>query len=356
MDIYVLNGLNGKLDVISTYESVIWNVQYFGQNDFELVVSATNSNINLLKPGAYLVRDNDMHENTYENVMVVQNYKLDFDVERGWVLTVTGKGLKNDLLKRRIVWAQTNLSGLAEVAIRQVITDNIITPANSDRKIDNFIFDTLNNFSETIEMQLLGENIATWIEEICTTYGYGWDIYIKDNKYVFKLYKGTDRSYDQDEVPPVIFSPEYDNLLTSSYEFNMNEFKNAALVGGEGEGTSQRVATVGTTTGLNRYEAYIDGSSVSSNGEIITLETYLQMLEEFGQTQLNQTAFVEKFSGDIDPNGLYTINQDYYLGDIVQIDNENGISAVTRIIEIIYAEDENGFSVVPTFTEWEVND
>lgn len=355
MDIYVLNGLNGKSAIITSYESVIWNMQYFGQNDFQLIVSATTENINLLKPGAYLVRDIDITENEYQNIMVVQNFKLDFDLEKGWVLTVTGKGLKNDLLKRRIVWARTNLSGLAEVGIRQVITDNVINPIDSNRKIDNFVLDTINNFTETIEMQLLGENLATWLEEICVTYGYGWDVYIKNNQYVFKLYKGINRSYDQSEVTPVVFSPEFDNLLTSSYDYNMTEYKNAAVIGGEGEGVDQRFAYIGTTAGLNRYEAYIDGSNVSSNGEIITLETYIQMLQEYGQTQLNQTAFVEKFSGDIDPSGLYSINQDYFLGDIVQVDNENGISAVTRIIEIIYAEDENGSSTVPTFTEWEVN-
>lgn len=355
MDIYVLDGLNGIADIVETYESSIWNVQYFGQNDFQLVVAATAKNIDLLKPGAYLVREVDMLDQTYNNVMVVQDYKLDFDLEKGWMLTLTGKGLKNDLLKRRIVWTQTNLTGLAEVGIRQVITENVINPSDSNRQIENFILDTINNFTDVIEIQLLGENIATWLEQICTTYGYGWDVYINNGQYVFKLYKGTNRSYDQSEVTPIVFSPEYDNLLTSSYSHNMTDYKNAALIGGEGEGTNQRTATIGTSSGLSRYEAYIDGGSVSSNGEIITVEQYTKMLEEYGQTQLSQTAFTEHFSGDIDPGGMYIINEDYYLGDIVQVDNENGISAVTRIIEIIYAEDENGSSVVPTFSEWEVD-
>jgi hypothetical protein len=355
MDIYVLDGLNGIADIVETYESSIWNIQYFGQNDFQLVVAATAKNIDLLKPGAYLVREVDMSDQTYNNVMVVQDYKLDFDLEKGWMLTLTGKGLKNDLLKRRIVWTQTNLTGLAEVGIRQVITENIINPSDSNRQIENFVLDTINNFTDVIEIQLLGENIATWLEQICMTYGYGWDVYINNGQYVFKLYKGTNRSYDQSEVTPIVFSPEYDNLLTSSYSHNMTDYKNAALIGGEGEGTNQRTATIGTSSGLSRYEAYIDGGSVSSNGEIITVEQYTKMLEEYGQTQLSQTAFTEHFSGDIDPGGMYIINEDYYLGDIVQVDNENGISAVTRIIEIIYAEDENGSSVVPTFSEWEVD-
>lgn len=356
MDIYVLDGLSGVTDIISTYQSCIWNVQYFSQNDFQLVVNASTNNVNSLKPGAYLVRDVDMSEGEYHNVMVIQKYQLDFDSEKGWLLTLTGKGLKNDLLKRRVVWSQTNLSGNAEEGIRQVITDNVISPSDSDREIDGLVLDDLQGFTDTIEIQLLGENIADWLEEITTTYGYGWDIYIKDSQYVFKLYKGTDRTYNQSAVTPVVFSPEFDNLLSSSYTYNMDEYKNAALIGGEGEGTAQRTATIGTATGLNRYEAYIDGGSVSSNGEIITVEQYTTMLEEYGQTQLDQTAYTQSFSGEIDPAGIYAINEDFFLGDLVQIQNEKGIQATPRIVEIIYAEDASGSSVVPTFSEWEVSE
>lgn len=352
MDLYVLDGLNGVSDIISSYQSCIWTTQYFGQGDFQLVVNASTKNVDILKPGAYIVRDMDVGEDEFNNVMVVQGYKLDFDTDKGWLLTLTGKSLKNDILKRRIVWSQTNLSGTAEEGIRQVITDNCISPSDTDRAIDDLILDTLNGWEEEIEQQLLGENIAEWLEEICTTYGYGWDIYISGGKYVFKLYKGVDHTYNSQS--PVVFSPEYDNLLSSSYEYNLDGYKNAALVGGEGEGTSQRTATVGTATGLNRYEMYVDGSSVSSNGEIITLETYLKMLQEYGQTELDQTAYTETFSGDIDSIGLYVLNRDYFLGDIVQIVNELGISATPRIVEIIYSEDENGVTVLPTFNQWEV--
>ena len=179
-------------------------------------------------------------------------------------------------------------------------------------------------------------------------------MYIANGKYVFDLYKGTDRTYDQDEVAPVVFSPEYDNLLSSSYTYNMADYRNAALIGGEGSGTSQRTTSIGSSAGLDRCEMYVDGSSVSSNGEIITVDQYLAMLQEYGQTQLINTAYTENFSGNIDTNGLYVINEDFFLGDLVQIENEKGIQATPRIIEVIYAEDESGSSCVPTFSKWEV--
>lgn len=354
MDVYILDGLNGKTDIISDYESVIWNVQYFDLNDFQIIVPATEKNINKLKPGVLLVRDVDMTSTGYYNVMVIKNYVLDFDIEKGWFLTITGKGLKS-LLSQRIVWERTNLTGLAEAGIRQVITDNVINPDDTKRKINNFVLDPSNGFDETMELQLFGENIADWLVEICKTYGFGWDVYIKDGDYHFKLYKGVDRTYNQNVVVPVVFSPEYDNLIASTYEYNVENYQNAALIGGEGEGAEQRTTTIGTAEGLQRFETYIDGGSVSSNGEPITVETYLNMLQEYGQNQLDQTAFTQKFSGDIVPEGLFIINRDYFLGDIVQIENEKGIKATPRIIEIIYAEEEGGSSVIPTFSEWEVN-
>ena len=354
MDLYVLDGLNGIQNIINSYQSIIWNVQYFDKNDFQAIVPATKENLEAIQVGSYLVRGDDISGATFKNVMVVENYQLDFDAENGWLLTVTGKGLKN-IVGQRIVWQQTNLSGFAETAIRQVITDNIISPTDPKRVIDDFVLSEPKGFTEEIEIQLFGENIADWLVEVCKTYSFGWDVYIDSGKYIFELYKGTDRTYNQTDVPPVVFSPEFDNLLSSSYSYNKESYQNAALVGGEGEGTDQRTATVGTAEGLERFEAFIDGGSVSSNGEIITVETYTRMLEEYGQTQLDQTAFTQNFSGEIEPDGMYQINKDYFLGDLVQIENESGIKATPRIIEIIYADDENGTSVVPTFSEWEVN-
>lgn len=350
MNIYVLDGLNGIVNLIDTFESVIWNVQFYDVNDFELTVPGTQKNIQTLVEGALLVRDFDISEDGYHNVMKIQNREITFDIEKGWIMTVTGGGLKT-ILKQRIVWAQTNLTGSVESGIRSVITENIINPSDTDRTIDDFILEEAQGFTDTFDIQLLGENIADWLVELCPVYGFGWDVYIKEGKYVFTLKKGVNRTYDQSAVMPVVFSPEYDNLFTARYIYEKADYKNAALVGGEGEGTAKRTATIGTATGLDRYETYIDGSGVSSNGEIITVETYMAMLQDFGIQQLSGTMFTESFEGAINTEGIYKINEDYFLGDIIQIDN-GLIAATSRIIETIYCEDANGNSLTCTFSNW----
>ena len=354
MDIYVMDGLNGPIDLIDTFSSVIWNVQWYGPSDLQLVVPGTDRYISLLTRGRLLVRDVDMSANgTYKNVMKITGRRLDYDAEKGWTLTVRGSGLKS-IAEQRVVWTQTNLSGSVESGIRRVITDNLISPELSARTISGLSLASTVGITDTFEAQLLGENIAEWLETVCKTYGIGWDVYITNGGYVFELKKGTDRSYDQSAVTPVVFSPEFDNLASASYDEAAGGYKNAAVIGGEGEGTNQTIATIGTATGLERYEEYIDGSSVSSNGEIITQATYVQLLKDYGAEQLAEaTAEKDKIDGSIINNGLYVLGVDYFLGDLVQISNMHGISGKSRIIELIYAEDSNGASLVPTFSEWE---
>lgn len=353
MDIYVLDFTAQIIDMIDIFESIIWTVQYFDTGDFELVVPATRKNIDLLQKDRLLCRDKDHDKDSFYNVMIIENIKIVSDWENGDEMTVSGRSVKS-IIGRRVVWKQTNLTGNVETGIRQVITENIINPEDEKRKIDNFVLDEPVGITDTFDIQAMGEDLDEWIMSTCQTYGIGWDVYIKDKKFIFKLYKGVDRSYNQKERLPVVFSDEFDNLLASTYTYERTEFKNAALVGGEGEGVNQRTTTIGDSIGLERYEAYIDGSSVSSNGTIITEEQYYKMLQDYGKSELSSTSFTESFEGNIVPDGNYVLNQDYFLGDIVQVINEYGISATPRIIEIIESEDENGTSTVPTFSTWEV--
>lgn len=353
MDIYVLDSSAEIVDLIPNFQSCIWTVQYFNVNEFELVVPATVKNIESLQKDRFLCRDKDRDGDTWKNVMVIENVKVVADYENGDTITVSGRGLKS-IVGRRVIWKQTNFTGKVEMGIRQVVTENIIAPSDEKRKIENFILNDMAEITDTFDVQVLGDNLAEWITSICQTYNIGWDVYIENGKFVFTLYKGADRSCNQEEYSPVVFSPELDNLVASTYTCNRAEYKNAALVGGEGTGITQRTTAIGDSKGLERYETYIDGSSVSSNGAIITEKQYYKMLQDYAKDELNTTAFTESFEGNVIPDGGYTLNKDYFLGDIVQVVNEYGIKATPRIVEVIESEDETGTSIVPTFSTWEV--
>lgn len=352
MNLY-LCGLSGITDILESFESIIINVQFFECGDFQLICPYSDFLYNLLSIGKYLVREDDViSRDEFHNVMVISKQVITFDPDKGWRLEVSGSGLKK-IIGQRIIWNQTNFEQEnVETAIRQVITENIIDPADPDRKIDNFILDNAVGFTDVFDAQLFSENLSEWMISVCTMYGYGWDVYIKNGNYIFTLIEGTNRSFESDD--PVIFSEEFENIGSIEYEYDRSDYHNVGLVGGEGEGSSQVVTYVGSGSGLNRHEAYIDGGDVSSNGEIITMETYISMLKTYGQEQLTSSQFVQKFEGELILNGLYEFGKDYFLGDYIQLIFK-GISAKSRIIEMIYSEDANGSTLLPTFSDWEVS-
>ena len=56
------------------------------------------------------------------------------------------------------------------------------------------------------------------------------------------------------------------------------------------------------------------------------------------------------FEGQIEPDGSFSLNTDYSLGDVVTVKNEQGLGGNCRILELMYSDDgENGFRIYPTF-------
>ena len=355
MDIYVFNKQYTPIAVIDSFVSIIWTTRYFTNGDFELYLQAKEGLLDILQEGFYLVREQDMDDNgVMKNVMIIESREVVTDAEDGDNLIITGKCLKS-LLKRRVVSEQTVLQGTVLNCLKQLVNECIINPTVAARQISNFAFGT-DTFTDTTKMkkQVTGTNLAEVFEEICTAYGIGYDIYLNAGTFYLYFYKGVDRSYDQNLIPHVVVSESFDNLLSSDYKQSKEDFANVAYVAGEGEGNARKKKMVGTATGLDRYEVWVDARNASSNeGEISDAE-YMAMLQADGEEQLAEMNVTTMLSGEIINGVSFQINEDYFLGDIIQFENNYGISAATRIIEVIYNEDETGVNVIPTFAEMEV--
>lgn len=357
MEIYVFNKDLDTIGLIDNYQSVIWTTRFFDTGDFELYLPVSMDLIELLKEDNYLCRSSDItvsgNDTIYKNVMIIENITIKTDVENGNYLTVSGRSLKN-ILSRRIIWQQTNLTGHVELCIRRMVEENAVTPIIAERKIKNLEMGGLLGLEDTIDMQVTGDNLCEVIAEMCKQYGIGFDIYIINKNFRFELYVGENRSYNQEKNPYVVFSSDYENLLNTEYKFLKQDFKNVALVAGEGEGLERKTTVVGTATGLDRYEKFVDARDVSSNNGEYTEEEYIKMLEDRGHKSLEESKAVQSFDGSTETRISYELNKDYFLGDIVQVINEYGIEASPRILEIIESEDENGRSIIPTFSTLEV--
>ena len=366
--------------LIDVFSSSIWTNGYNTSGDCELAIEASTENLKKIQECKYIIREDDD-----KMACTITNIELDTDEENGDKLIIKGTDTK-EILNQRIVAEQTNFSGLVEDYIRELITDSIISPSNSDRKISNFKLADKVGFTETISEQTTYDYVGEKIQELCQQYGWGYKVIIEDGYFVFYLYEGEDKS------EYVEFSPDSDNISTTSYSQDNSNIKNVAIVAGEGEGTDRVKTTIGEGEGIDRYELYVDARDVSStvdydelvesypdgtevtkndviyyqvdgvniailtkddDGEVTTTQlcddTYEESLKSRGYEKMTDYTSVTSFSGEIIEGYNYTYKEDYNLGDIVMIKNEYGISAKVRITEITECYDENGYTMEPTF-------
>ena len=348
MKIVVVNRSFERIGMIEN-ASVIWASRYYKCGDFQLKFTSTNENLELIKSGYFIVRDDDE-----DNVGIIEDFYISKNESDGGKVIVIGK-FAPMLLGKRIIEKQTQMYGNVESNIKNLINANVINPDKSCRVIDCVELAPKNpNITEKINMQTTGDNLLTKIEEINETYGLGFKMPMIDNKLKFTMYKGVDRSYNQTANPWVIFSDVYDNLKEPEYSYQTSEYKNVFLIATEGEGLDRKTLwgsaqdNESEITGLDRNEIYVDQRNMSSNEEDITEEEFLEQMNEEGKTNL--TTISEAFSGAISTQG-YEYKKHYFLGDIVtiQVKEWNNIYANVRIIEAIESEDENGKVLTLTY-------
>ncbi len=332
-----------RLAIVDDYSSFIWATRYYTSGDFQLIVDANIKNKSLFQKDYYVVRDDD------ENVGIIEDIKIERNEDAKEILIVKGRFL-DSIIGRRIIAVQTTVSGKISACIEQLLNDNIINPDDSDRQISNF---TINSYeiSTTMQAQYTGKNLLDTISTICETYGIGYKVTLNyDHEFVFQLYEGVNRTYDQSVNTWVIFSDTYDNLLSSSYEENYRTMVNAVLVAGEGEGLDRKTAwaTRSNATGINRYEMYKDQRNIRSDDGEIPEEEYTELLKESGKESL--TSYTTAFTGSVFFDNI-EYKTDINVGDLCVIENSNwGIYINTRLVEVIESVDESGdYSIVPTF-------
>lgn len=355
MDLFVLDQNLEAIAIVDTYNSLIWTDRYQECGDFELYRSISKELLEYIKQDYYLVN------NESEHTMIIEKLLINSDPEEGNHITVTGRSLES-ILDRRIIWGLKTISGNLQNGIKTLLEENIISPEDPDRKIDNFVFEESTDPAITelgIDAQYTGDNLYEVIKKICVERGIGFKVTLNDQKqFVFKLYAGVDRSYEQVERPHVVFSPSFDNIVDSNYIESKSSLKNVTLVGGEGEGSERKYVTVGSESGLNRRELFTDARDISSDvgdGKVLTEAEYNAQLEQRGKEDLAENTDVVSFEGQAETSRMFVYGRDFFNGDIVQVADEYGHEIQARVLEIITSEDEQGRSVYPTFSTDNLN-
>lgn len=344
MNFHILDQNFNAIKVLDSYKSFIWTDRYATYGDFELYTPAETSKL------SYLKEDNYIWCAESEHLMIIESVDIQTSSEDGDFFIVTGRSLES-ILDRRIVWGSETINGNLQNGIKTLIDKNIIASVWPNRNIPNFIFQASTDTritSLTLSAQYIGDNLYDVISGVCKEHDIGFKIILNsENKFVFSLYAGEDRSFSQDKNPYVVFSPTYENLFSSNRRQSSKDVKNTALVYGEGEKT----VSVGLGKGLARKEIAVDASDVqkeTSEGPISD-EEYEKILITRGTEKLTETKPIDEFDCEVDPYGVFRYREDFFIGDVVQIEDGYKNQGKSRITEYIMSSDDSGYSEYPTF-------
>jgi len=318
------------LGIIEKYSSMQWLRRYSTAGQFEL-----HCPYNTLLVPENIVK-NGSEAGVIESVIITEA------PDQGVMAEVHGR-LMLSLLSRRILWGLAAYRLAAENVIRQLVIDNTA----GDRTLGITVA-AAQGYTGNIGYQNSYGNLLEEVSAIAEFAGLGLNISFPDK--IFSVYKGLNRTSSQSTNPRAIFSRQFENVLSSEYAYDKKEYKNVALIAGQGEGEERLTTTIGTAIGLDRHEMYVDARDIGPGAALDPIDepTQLLMLAQRGNEKLAENKTTEAFTSIVDPNGNLKYKSDYDLGDIVEV-RDLGIITQPRITEIKEIYENGGMVLELTF-------
>lgn len=377
MEFMVLDKNYDAIAMIDTFTSAIWTVRYDEAGDFELCTPVRLDYIQAIQIGNYLWSKES------DRLMIIETVEIATDAENSPQLTVTGRSLES-ILERRIITSGITFSGNVQSIIISMLNSEVIN-TSANRKIPNFSYKTSTDpriTGTSMEFTARGENLYDMICSLCQECKIGWKVLPKGaGGFEFELFVGTDRSYDQNANPYVVFSPSFENLLNSNYIKSYKAYKNSVYAVGtyqkeviiknkykddNGEWVVEEQTTYeedevaawgfsedSEPTGLARREIFVDNGGVNDGEQGGAYSVWNAINKQKGLTELATHQTTTAFEGELEATRQYVYGEDFTIGDIVQIQNEYGIEGTVYISEIVFSHDASGIAITPTFTSTE---
>lgn len=289
MDICVLNDHYELVQVVDQFDSFCWTDRYNEAGEFELQALANITILSYIQKGLYLkIQDSD-------RLMLIDTVEFTSDVENGDHLKATGQSLER-ILKWRIILNEITLDGPFQEGIMRLLNDNIIDPQDSKRMFPIITFKESNDpaiTDLTVNITFKGETLYDAISDLCKAYNIGFRMLPDYTNYgfIFELYSGIDRSYNQEKLPQIVFSPEYENIIDSSYIDSDQDTANIAYVVNETDAITLEIFNSDAAPeGRGRKELYVNSSAKKPH-----VEAY-----ESAESYINRDDFKDIYESEFD--------------------------------------------------------
>lgn len=229
-----------------------------------------------------------------------------------------------------------------EGVVRSYVTSNVISPADSTRAQYPIVLGTDNNYGDTVTVRTRYKNLAEEITSVLNPNNLGWrlDLDFTQNKIVFKVLAGVNRTAGQSTNARVLFGTKYGNLAKFEKVVDTLSSRTVAFVGGQGEGSARTVQKVSTTGATRKREVFVDARNVTDTAE----------LTDKGKQTLYESADITNFTFEV-INRQFEYETDWNLGDFVTIVQEDGTTFDRQVLKVQEQYEKGRISVVPEFGE-----
>lgn len=388
MELLTLDSNYQPAELVERYASLLWTERYSTVGDFQLVTTDVERMLNLL-PLESLV---SLRESTVP--MLVEVHKVEKGLNGAPVLTVTGRSFESVLERRVTVRISTSNGGVtyskipwivparissdaAYYAIRKIIGDPV------DRRIESgltqgeinatpsiryqlslqagwlsvndelpmvdlplpsdFIYVEPNDITPEYQFEIKAGNLYSVVIEFLAANHHGLKAVRPgqgETKIGIEIYNGADLTNT------VVFDAKFDQFEGATYLLSEAGSTNWAYVISKTafEQVSKTTLTPPDTgpTGLDRRVTLVD---ISGEEGVDTPEARRTR----GLIELYKYNATALFDGQISEQVAAGYNTDYFLGDIIRLDGEYGLSEFVRVAEFIRSEDNTGSKAYPTF-------
>lgn len=321
------------LGEVDNFTSLIFIKSWESYGEFNINISNFNKEL-FQKQNIIMINNNPFKVGTIEQVNVSNNnsskitgYTLGF-----WFtnrITFPPSGLEYDSYN-------TNVEDIMKGLVRK----NLVEADDPKRNINNLIIATSLGRGEKVSFQSRFKYVSDELTSLSKLTGIGWGVYldIENKKFVFDIFEGNNLSAEQNILPPKIFSSDYDNVINKSYLTSDIDYKNVAIVAGQGEGVNREIQVVNSEfSGLDRKELFVDARDLDDNENLI----------DRGNLKLAENQAIETFECETINNGY---EEEWDLGDIVTVlDKKLGYIEHNRVIEVMETYEDGHITIEPTF-------
>lgn len=250
--------------------------------------------------------------------------------EKGINYTFSGVELKG-LAAKRIILPPSDSAYLTytnkspEYVMGNLIASQLVNSA-SDRKFNGSVV-AFTEGSDVITFNGRFDALAEVLANLAETYSIGWYADIQNDNIVWHILHGVNRSINQNNNNRFILSYDMDTLQQSNLQITKT-IPNVAVVAGQGEGTERSMVYVGSASGLNRGEVYIDARDVTETADLTQRGT--EKLAEYGDNTVFEITLspivINQYKTGFDLGDIGTIQTNAFSADCI-------LSEITEIYE-----------------------